>query len=153
MTKFPLSAGLAEVLHCIREAGGQSIIVGGAVRDFLVDGREPKDVDIEVFGLDPDSLERALNQGTTRLQFKVDAVGKSFGVLKVTTPGWTTIRYDEDDNEVRDVTPPETFDVSLPRRENKVGRGHRGFVATPDPDMSYEDAASRRDFTMNTWPR
>src|SRR5690606_24618694 len=41
------------------------------------------------------------------------------------------------------------LDVSLPRRERKSGRGHRGFVIEGDPDMSFEEACSRRDFTVN----
>ena len=40
-------------------------------------------------------------------------------------------------------------DVSLPRRESKTGRGHRAFEVTGDPDMPPEDAARRRDFTVN----
>ncbi len=40
-------------------------------------------------------------------------------------------------------------DVSLPRRESKTGRGHRAFEVVGDPDMSPEDAARRRDFTVN----
>jgi tRNA nucleotidyltransferase (CCA-adding enzyme) len=39
--------------------------------------------------------------------------------------------------------------VALPRRESKVGRGHRGFEVLGDPDMSIEDACRRRDFTVN----
>jgi tRNA nucleotidyltransferase (CCA-adding enzyme) len=45
--------------------------------------------------------------------------------------------------------PQSAIDVSLPRHESKVGRGHRGFEITGDPWMSYEDAARRRDFTIN----
>src|SRR5690606_21361730 len=41
------------------------------------------------------------------------------------------------------------LDVSLPRRERKIGRGHRGFVVTGDPEMSFVDACKRRDFTIN----
>src|SRR5262249_45482356 len=40
-------------------------------------------------------------------------------------------------------------DVTLPRRESKTGRGHRGFVIEGDPWMSFEEAARRRDFTVN----
>jgi tRNA nucleotidyltransferase (CCA-adding enzyme) len=39
--------------------------------------------------------------------------------------------------------------VSLPRRESKSGRGHRGFTIEGDPRMSFEEAARRRDFTVN----
>ena len=41
------------------------------------------------------------------------------------------------------------IDVSLPRRESKSGRGHRAFEVTGDPAMSIEEAARRRDFTVN----
>jgi tRNA nucleotidyltransferase (CCA-adding enzyme) len=39
--------------------------------------------------------------------------------------------------------------VSIPRRERKTGTGHRGFFIEGDPEMSFEDAARRRDFTVN----
>ena len=41
------------------------------------------------------------------------------------------------------------IDVALPRRESKTGRGHKGFTVEGDPCMSFEDAARRRDFTIN----
>jgi tRNA nucleotidyltransferase (CCA-adding enzyme) len=41
------------------------------------------------------------------------------------------------------------IDVALPRRESKSGRGHTAFTVQGDPHMSFEDAARRRDFTMN----
>jgi len=99
------------------------LIVGGFVRDSLL-GVENKDVDIEVYGMDIDSIKFALLANG----FKVNSVGKAFGVLKI-------------DNDI---------DVSVPRRENKVGVGHKGFDVIPDPSMSIKDAASRRDFTINS---
>ena len=39
--------------------------------------------------------------------------------------------------------------MALPRRESKSGRGHKGFEVVGDPSMSIEDAARRRDFTVN----
>jgi tRNA nucleotidyltransferase (CCA-adding enzyme) len=101
----------------------KALVVGGFVRDSLL-GVQSKDIDIEVYNMDLDTIAWALrNEG-----FKVDAVGKAFGVLKI-------------DNEL---------DISVPRRENKVGVGHRGFNVEPDPNMSVEEAASRRDFTINS---
>ncbi|MCC6988082.1 MAG: HD domain-containing protein [Acidobacteria bacterium] len=41
------------------------------------------------------------------------------------------------------------IDVALPRRESKSGRGHTAFTVQGDPHMSFEDAARRREFTMN----
>jgi tRNA nucleotidyltransferase (CCA-adding enzyme) len=113
------------VLQALHVAGGTPLIVGGAVRDWLM-GFEPADFDIEVFGLDGDAVLQALLP-----LGRVDAVGKSFGVLQV---------------RVGDVD----VDVSLPRRENKAGRGHKGFLVTPDPTMTIAEACARRDFTINS---
>src|SRR5690606_12816221 len=41
-------------------------------------------------------------------------------------------------------------DVSLPRKESKTGTGHKGFDVSPDPYLSFEEATSRRDFTINS---
>jgi tRNA nucleotidyltransferase (CCA-adding enzyme) len=41
------------------------------------------------------------------------------------------------------------IDVALPRRESKQGRGHKGFEVRGDPFMSLDEAARRRDFTIN----
>jgi tRNA nucleotidyltransferase/poly(A) polymerase len=111
-----------QILH---DAGARDVlIVGGFVRDSLI-GLESKDVDIEVYGLDMGVIHRVLRYDAG---MDVNEVGVSFGVLKV-------------DNEI---------DVSVPRRENKIGVGHRGFDVDHDPNMSIKEAASRRDFTINS---
>jgi tRNA nucleotidyltransferase (CCA-adding enzyme) len=104
-----------------RDAGGRALLVGGCVRDELM-GREPKDWDLEVYGIQPAHL-RALLERFGR----VDAVGEAFTVYKL----------------------GHDIDVSLPRRERKAGRGHRGFIIEGDPQMSVAEAARRRDFTIN----
>jgi tRNA nucleotidyltransferase (CCA-adding enzyme) len=104
----------------VRDTGGRALIVGGWVRDRLM-GRESKDVDLEVFGL-PSQRVRALLETFGR----VEAVGESFQVYKT-----------------------GDVDVSLPRRESKSGRGHRGFEVAGDPEMTFPEAARRRDFTIN----
>ena len=104
----------------VRNAGGRALIVGGWVRDRLL-GLESKDIDIEVFGLAADRT-RAVLETLDR----VEAVGESFQVYKA-----------------------GDIDVSLPRRESKSGRGHRGFEVAGDPFMTVADAARRRDFTIN----
>ena len=43
--------------------------------------------------------------------------------------------------------------MSLPRRESKVGRGHKGFAVEGDPSLSITEAARRRDFTVNAMSR
>jgi tRNA nucleotidyltransferase (CCA-adding enzyme) len=111
------------IATAVRDAGGRALIVGGWVRDRLLGLPEPEksNVDLEVFGLPGDRL-RALLEPFGR----VEAVGESFQVYKI-----------------------GDIDISLPRRDSKAGRGHRGFVVTGDPDMSIAEAARRRDFTVN----
>lgn len=108
------------IIAAVREAGGRGLIVGGWVRDRLM-GRPSKDIDIEVFGLEADDLRRVLSAFGP-----VNVVGESFTVYKV-----------------------GDIDLSLPRRESKAGRGHKGFVVTGDPRLSPREAARRRDFTIN----
>src|SRR5215216_5466659 len=112
-----------DIALAVRDAGGRALIVGGWVRDRLLTLPEPEksNVDLEVFGVPGDRL-RALLETFGR----VEAVGESFQVYKI-----------------------GDIDVSLPRRDSKAGRGHRGFVVTGDPDMSIAEAARRRDFTLN----
>jgi len=109
-----------KIAESIRAAGGRALVVGGWVRDRLLDVPSTN-VDIEVFGMPADPLKTLLESFG-----RVEAVGASFQVYKVAD-----------------------IDVSLPRRDSKAGRGHRGFAVTGDPSMSIEEAARRRDFTIN----
>ncbi len=132
-----------DVARAVRAAGGRALIVGGWVRDSLLgtasrdnapgvpppartalsaaQGGQPNDIDVEVFGLPADRLRAVLAE-----LGPVNSVGASFAVFKL-----------------------GSLDVSLPRTESKAGRGHRGFVVTGDPDLPLEEAARRRDFTVN----
>jgi tRNA nucleotidyltransferase (CCA-adding enzyme) len=124
-SEFPLPADLRAMLEAVRRAG-RPRLVGGGVRDWLL-GLESKDLDVEVAGVDFESLHRALAPfGAT------DVIGRSFGVIKV-----------------RSAESGAEYDFSLPRRESKTGAGHRGFAVQPDPSLSDADAAARRDFTVN----
>ena len=120
VTAFEQAVAIA---GAVRDAGGRALIVGGWVRDRLLlgGGHHADNIDLEVFGLPADRL-RPLLEAFGR----VEAVGESFQVYKI-----------------------GDLDVSLPRRDSKAGRGHRGFVVTGDPEMSIEEAARRRDFTLN----
>ncbi len=120
---------LITIARAIQALDGRALLVGGAVRDGLL-GLPPKDFDTEVYGLPADTLARLLADFG-----KVDAVGVNFGVLKLHTPQG------------------EEFDFSLPRRDSKAAPGHRGFVTTPDHGMTIREAASRRDYTVNSMAR
>jgi tRNA nucleotidyltransferase (CCA-adding enzyme) len=108
------------IAEAARARGGRAVIVGGWVRDRLL-GIVSKDVDVEVFGVEEGELARLLAAFG-----RVEPVGQSFPVYKV-----------------------GTIDVALPRRESKSGRGHKGFIVIGDPTMTFEEAARRRDFTVN----
>src|SRR6201991_2338660 len=107
--------------QAIRDAGGRALLVGGCVRDELM-GVQPKDWDLEVYGVAPERLREVLDRFGP-----VNVVGEAFTVYK--------LGFD--------------LDVSMPRRERKSGRGHRAFVVEGDPSMSIEEATKRRDFTIN----
>ena len=116
----PITLRVAEAL---RRAGGRAIFVGGCVRDQLL-GIPTKDIDIEVYGLEIESLESVLGEFG-----EVIRIGRSFGVLRV---------------KGLDV------DFSIPRRDSKTGRGHRGFLVELDPDLTFDEASRRRDLTINS---
>jgi tRNA nucleotidyltransferase (CCA-adding enzyme) len=128
---------VAAIAYGVREAGGRALVVGGWVRDRLLASAtsnhrarttQPasKDIDMEIFGIPSKAIP-----GLLTAFGHVEAVGQSFPVFKV---------INADGIEI---------DVAIPRRESKQGRGHKGFEVRGDPFMSVEEAARRRDFTIN----
>lgn len=109
----------------IREQGGELFLVGGSVRDKLLNIKS-KDIDLEVYKLQPNKLESILKDFANRNHLKINLVGQSFAIYKV-----------------------GDFDIALPRREIKTGTGHRGFEVIPDPYICCMEASVRRDFTIN----
>ena len=93
------------------------MLVGGAVRDILL-GRDISDLDIECYGIDENSFHQAMRE------LGALGVGKSFFVYKY-----------------------KDLDISLPRKEQKVAKGHRGFKVELASDA--KEASRRRDFTIN----
>ena len=118
-----LEARVLTIAKAVDAAGGRAVAVGGHVRDRLL-GIESKDCDVEVFGLDLDGLQRILERFG-----RVIAVGRAFGVLRLA------------DLDV---------DFSLPRRDSKIGPGHRGFDVAVDRTLDFATAARRRDLTINS---
>ncbi|TNF44759.1 MAG: CCA tRNA nucleotidyltransferase, partial [Epsilonproteobacteria bacterium] len=103
--------------HLIQNYHAKCYVVGGAVRDRIL-GRECKDYDIECFGISVDYFETAMEQ------LGAQGVGKSFFVYKY-----------------------HDLDISLPRTEQKVSAGHRGFEVSLATEE--KEASKRRDFTIN----
>src|ERR1051325_180245 len=118
----PIPEKVIAIANAVRELGGRALRVGGCVRDLLME-HQPKDWDLEVYGIEPARLRTLLDAFGP-----VNVVGEAFTVYKL----------------------GPTLDVSLPRRERKSGRGHKAFIIEGDPSMSFEDAARRRDFTVNS---
>jgi len=122
-----------------RDAGGRVLVVGGAVRDMLLSreqllspaalqpGEEGGivDLDLEVHGLPAERLQDILGRFGP-----VNLVGQAFAVYKLDLGGLQV-------------------DVALPRRDSKVGAGHRGIAALGDPWLGIRAAARRRDLTVN----
>ncbi len=118
-----------EIARLVTEAGGRAYYVGGYVRDRVraelgqVQAPESPDIDIEVHGLEPAVLKGILESaGTLRTQ------GLSFGI-------YSLAGYD--------------IDIAMPRSEHATGRGHRDFEVFVDPFIGPQNAARRRDFTIN----
>jgi len=117
-----------KVMKILYLDGHKALIVGGAVRDALL-GIEPKDIDIEVYNITFKELGKLLWKFG-----EVNFVGKEFGVIKF-KPRWSDTGLE--------------YDFSVPRKENRIGVGHKDFKVTFDKDMTIAEAGARRDFTFN----
>jgi tRNA nucleotidyltransferase/poly(A) polymerase len=112
---------LQKIHEEMKEAGHETYIVGGAVRDTLL-GEEPKDYDLAT-GATPDKVIKILSKDPKN---KIDLTGKSFGVVRVNTP---------EGNE---------YEIATYRKD--VGKGRR-----PDAVefTTIEEDVKRRDLTIN----
>ncbi|MBO4327302.1 MAG: CCA tRNA nucleotidyltransferase [Clostridia bacterium] len=113
-----------EIARRVAQRGGCAYFVGGFVRDMLMNvSSASADVDIEVHGLRPEELGEVLSG-----LGEVVTMGVSFGVF--------SLRH-------------YNIDIAMPRREHATGRGHKDFAVFVDPFIGAENAARRRDFTIN----
>src|SRR5262245_40946917 len=116
-----VSDKVLNLARAVRDEGGRALLAGGCVRDGVM-GNQPKDWDMEVYGIQPARLRKLLDEFGN-----VNVVGAAFTVYKL----------------------GDELDISLPRRERKDGRGHRAFFIEGDPTMTVKEATERRDFTIN----
>lgn len=120
--KLPL---VASVLDNIVNKGGQPVLVGGLVRDYLL-GQPGTDIDIEVFHISSsDELKLLLSPLGS-----ISEVGASFGVWQYSGP-------------------EGSVDFSMPRLEQHTGPSHTDVSIQLDASLTFEAAASRRDFSVN----
>lgn len=113
---------IGRIARQVRDMGGRALLVGGCVRDGIL-GIPCYDVDCEVHGVEPDVLKALLAKFG-----EIDESGSAYGIFTIKGAG---------------------LDIALPRREQRTGPGHKDFVVTVDPFLSPEEAAARRDFTVN----
>lgn len=106
----------------VHDLGGRALLVGGCVRDEIL-SIPCYDIDCEVHGVAPDAL-----CGILRQFGEIDETGSAYGIYTIKGAG---------------------LDIALPRKETRTGPGHRDFSVTVDPGLSPEEAAARRDFTVN----
>ena len=120
-------ATINKIEFALGHAGGESYIIGGAVRDELLPNTPPsKDVDFLVRNLELHQIATALSH-----LGKVKEVGQAFGVVTATIDG-------------------EEFDFAIPRTaETKTGEKHTEFDVETDPNAPIEADLGRRDFTIN----
>jgi tRNA nucleotidyltransferase (CCA-adding enzyme) len=120
------------ILKAISEAGGRPLIVGSYVREKVINNQravpevfDPKDIDIEVFQMPVRQLIDIL--GTFG---EVDCSREALGIFQFRgSPQWQ---------------------FSIPCSKKMVSKGHKDFIVDLNPDMQLADAASHRDFTINS---
>lgn len=112
------------VLQTLEEAGAEAYIVGGAVRDALLD-KSTTDIDIATSCNWQETEKLFIQKGA-----RVVRTGTSLGSLLVSFPGW-----------------PETFEITTYRIEGVYGdKRHPDEIRTA---TTLQEDLSRRDFSIN----
>jgi tRNA nucleotidyltransferase (CCA-adding enzyme) len=122
----------------VRGLGLDAYLVGGAVRDELL-GRESKDADFLVPGVDTQQLKAALAP-----HGRVEDL--------IVAERLVGVRLHPKDRTVRRLA-PAGIEFAPPRREISTGPGRHDFAIVADPSLSVEDDMRRRDFTVNAIAR
>ena len=117
-----------DLINAIEKQEGTAYLVGGAVRDKLIGGPAPKDLDYVICGIPHDDLLSLLGKFGAA---KPDA-GRRFGTIKFRRSGTNT-----------------TVDIALPRKEISTGSGHYNFKVEFDHSIPIEQDLGRRDLTIN----
>ena len=121
-----LSAGAAEAIHRLEEAGFEAYVVGGCVRDCLM-GKTPHDYDITTSAV-PDETITAFSGASFDKEPKIIETGLKHGTVTV-------------------ILNDEQVEITTFRTES----GYSDFRRPDRVDFSdkLEDDLSRRDFTIN----
>ncbi len=122
---------LLKLASPVKANGGKLFLVGGAVRDMVLN-LPIKDYDCECYNLTEEELLKLLDNFAKDNECTVSLVGESFKVFKL-----------------RDLTGFE-LDVALPRTEKSIGRKHTDFEVIANPYLDYRISSRRRDFRLNS---
>ncbi|MCP4582517.1 MAG: HDIG domain-containing protein [candidate division Zixibacteria bacterium] len=122
---------LGSLTSQINRERGKIYEVGGPVRDRLLGVEQPKDLDLIVCGIPLEKLKKFL-----RKYGDINLVGQAFGVIKFKPRSADSV-----------------IDISLPRKEQSTGTGHRDFEVDFDHTLPIEEDLRRRDFTINALAR
>lgn len=121
---------LAEAVHSIQAPQAPLVpaayIVGGAVRDIFFNNT-PHDTDIEVYNLPAIALEKLLRKLYPAARIKNNPY---YGTWEIRTR-------------------EGLLNISIPRTELYFGPHHTDVAITLNPYLSFTEALSRRDFTLN----
>lgn len=111
-----------------KHKGAEIFLVGGIVRDQLLNKETEKDFDLMVKNVPVNTLQKTL-KGLG----KVNLVGKTFGVFKFRPKG------------------DQELDIALPRTEESYKKtgARKDFKVKYNPKLPIEKDLSRRDFTFN----
>ncbi len=107
-------------------------LVGGAIRDALLNNQDNQDFDFVVRNVPVKNLEKFLKK-----EGSVNLVGQTFGVFKFVPKGIKT----------------EALDIALPRTEHSLGLkgGYKDFAIKSNPYLPITADLARRDFTINAF--
>ncbi|MGB8952983.1 MAG: HD domain-containing protein [Candidatus Aminicenantales bacterium] len=123
-----MAADFKDKAFFVRLFGEDVYAVGGFVRDLIM-GTPSEEVDILITRhLLEDIIKKIKPFG------RVDLVGKSFGIIKLTIKG-------------------RAYDIALPRKDAPVGekiRGHKDIRVSAEPNLPIEKDLERRDFRCNS---
>lgn len=122
-----LSPLFMEILQNFHDKGILCLLVGGCVRDSLLDVNS-SDLDFEVYGVSQEELSNLLSP---------------FGKVKLTGQQHAVLQFVGNDEYLSEA------DFGVPRKDNKTGVKHADVNVEVFPDMTPEEASMRRDFTVN----
>ena len=113
---------LIEINSLLKQYNGKIYIVGGAVRDKLLN-IPCHDVDVVVVGIEQTIFEKLFPEAKM--------TGKSFPVYRMNVDNFDEVEF------------------AFARKERKTAAGHNGFEVVFDPSVTLKEDLYRRDLTIN----